>query len=119
MLWSRVKTHFRTLTDGGFILEQNNVYRLNPAYRLNPKRLTLKKKRNKDATAAPTQYTTSLNDTNSIFFRIPRLLPHGFYRTAAVRWLLKARNREEAEAVIGMAGLLVEILSHGWLASSL
>jgi hypothetical protein len=92
---------------------------LKPAYRLNPKRLTLKKKPNKDATAAPTPYPTSLKDTNSFFFRIARLLPDGFYRRAAVRWLLKARNREEAEAVIGMAGLLVEILSHGWLASYL
>ena len=80
--------------------------------------MTLKKKRNKDDAAEP-QDITSLNNTNSLFFRLARLLPDSFYRTAAVRRLLKAGNREEAEAVIGMAGLLVEILSHGWLASSL
>jgi hypothetical protein len=50
---------------------------------------------------------------------VARLLPNGFYQTAITRWLLRARNREEAEGVIGMAGLLVEILIHGWLASFL
>jgi len=47
------------------------------------------------------------------------LLPNGFYQTAVIQWLLRARNREEAEGMIGMAGLLVEILAHGWVASSL
>jgi hypothetical protein len=68
---------------------------------------------------APTQDRSSLRDTNSIFFRLARLLPNGFYQTPLIRWLLRASNREEAEGVIGMAGLLVEILIHGWLASSL
>ena len=92
---------------------------MNPTYRLNPTHLPWKNERNKDGTVALTMDPTSLSDTNSIFFRIARLLPDSFYQTAVVRGLLEARNREEAEAVIGMAGLLVEILSNGWLASSL
>src|SRR4029077_2797244 len=104
---------------GGFILKQNSLYRLNPTYPLNPTHPPWNKEHHKDAPVALTQDPTSLSDTNSIFFRIARLLPDGFYQMAVVRGLLKARNREEAEGVIGMAGLLVEILSHGWLASSL
>jgi hypothetical protein len=91
---------------------------LNPTYPLNPTHPPWNKEHHKDAPVALTQDPT-LSDTNSIFFRIARLLPDGFYQMAVVRGLLKARNREEAEGVIGMAGLLVEILSHGWLASSL
>src|SRR5215471_4393621 len=68
---------------------------------------------------ASTKDRTSLIGTNCIFFRLARLLPNGFYETAVIRWVLRARKREEAEAVIGMVGLLLEILSHGWLASSL
>ena len=120
MSWSRVKTLSRALSEGGFILKQSSLYRLNPTCRLNARHLSrLKKERNKDAAVAPTQDRTSLRDTNSIFFRLARLLPNGFYQTAVIRWLLRARNREEAEGMIGMAGLLVEILTHGWLASSL
>src|SRR5262249_13763070 len=88
-------------------------------YRVNPRHLRWKKERNKDASVVPTQDPTSLRDTNSIFFRLARLLPNGFYQTAVIRWLLRTTNREEAEGMIGMAGLLVEILTHGWLASSL
>jgi hypothetical protein len=85
-------------------------------YRLNKRHLRWKNEQNKDKAVAPTQDRTS-RDTNSIFFRLARLLPNGFYQMPFIRWLLRARNREEAEGMIGMAGLLVEILTHGWLAS--
>src|SRR5262249_23134790 len=100
------------------ILKQSSRYRLNSMYRLNTRQRRWKKERHKDEAVAPTEDRPSLRDTNSIFFRLARLLPNGFYQTPAIRWLLRARNREEAEGMIGMAGLLVEILTHGWLASS-
>jgi hypothetical protein len=117
-LTQRSKPDFPDLTAGGHP-QSMPFSSIESAVSLNPKRMTLKNRRRRDAHAAPTHETTPLTDTNSLFFRIARLLPDSFYRTAAVRRLLKAANRDEAEAAIGMAGLLVEILSHGWLASSL
>src|SRR3989442_15609158 len=57
MSWSRVKTRFRTLIDGGFILDgaKRSLSGLKPEHRLKPKRLILKRKGNKISTAPPKQ----------------------------------------------------------------
>src|SRR5262249_13669118 len=105
MSWSRANTQLRALSEGGFILKQSILCRLNPTNRLNRRHPRRKNGRNKDAAVSRTQDRTDQRFTNSIFFRFARLLPDGFYQTVVIRWLFRARNREEAEGMIGMAGL--------------